>query len=154
MPKSACSVGKQNVEGGEKRAGLAKKRRLWRKCEKRWRKKNMSCERPADMVSDSAGMIAWKKSKPKWKDITSDIVMPYCHVVDFGNRLPSTKCKAIAKMPQHTRCFPFNDGRYCGGQMPEDFLSLVPMDPMEDITKSKRGIPTRTKGHSAILSAG
>jgi hypothetical protein len=71
------------------------------------------------------------------EDITSDMVMPYYHVVEFGNRLPSTECKAIAKMSQPTRCYPFNDGRYCGGQMPEYLPSLVPMDPMEDIPSPK-----------------
>jgi hypothetical protein len=84
------------------------------------------------MVLDPAGMVAWEKSKSKWKDITSDMVMQYCHVVEFGNRLPSLKCKAIAKMPQPARCYSFNDGRYCRGQMPvpEDIPSFVPMDPM------------------------
>ncbi len=42
------------------------------------------CEESADMVSDSAGMVAWKRSEPKWKDITSYMVMPYYHVVEFG----------------------------------------------------------------------
>ncbi len=61
------------------------------------------CEQSTDLVSNSADMIAWKKSEPTWEDITSDMGMPYYHVVEFGNRLPSRKCKAVAKMPQQAQ---------------------------------------------------
>jgi hypothetical protein len=50
----------------------------------------------SDLISNSADMIAWKKSEPKWEDITSDMNMPQYPVVEFGNRLPSRKCKAVA----------------------------------------------------------
>ncbi len=58
------------------------------------------CEQSTDLVLDSGDMIAWKKSEPTWEDITSDMNMPYYHVVELENRLPSRKCKAVAKMPQ------------------------------------------------------
>jgi hypothetical protein len=40
-------------------------------------------EQSTDLVSNSADMIAWKKSEPKWVDITSDMRMPHYHVVEF-----------------------------------------------------------------------
>jgi hypothetical protein len=89
------------------------------------------------MVSNSADMIAWKKSEPKWEDITLDMHMPHYHVVEFGNRLPSRRCKAVAIMPQPARYYPFNNGRNCGGQIPEDLPALEPMDLMEDIPNPK-----------------
>jgi hypothetical protein len=95
-------------------------------------------EESADVGSDSEDIVAWKKSDPKWEDNTSNMLMPYYHGVEFGNRLPSTKCRAIATMPQQTRCYPFNNDRNCGGQMPEDLPSLVPVDPMEKISNPKR----------------
>ena len=49
-------------------------------------------EQSNDLISNSADMIAWQKSKPKWEDITSDMQMPHYHMVEFGNRLPSRKC--------------------------------------------------------------
>jgi hypothetical protein len=110
------------------------------------------CEQSTDLISNSADMIAWKKSEPTWEDIISDMGMPYYHVVEFGNRLPSTKCKAVAKMPQQARCYPFNNGRNCGGQLPADLPSLETMDPMEDIPNPKGGIPTQATGDSAIRS--
>ena len=68
-------------------------------------------EQSADLVTNSADMIAWKKKEPRWEDITSDMQMPHYHVVTFGNRLPSRMCKAVALMPQLPRCYPYNDGR-------------------------------------------
>jgi hypothetical protein len=94
-------------------------------------------EQSADLVTNSADMIAWKKSEPRWEDITSDMQMPHYHVVEFGNRLPSRMCKAVALMQQQPRCYPYNDGRNCAGEIPEDLPALVPMDPMEDIPNPK-----------------
>ncbi len=58
-------------------------------------------------------------------------------VVEYGNRLPSRKCKAVALMQIHARYYPYYDGRYCGGQIPADLPALEPMDPMEDIPNPK-----------------
>jgi len=73
-------------------------------------------EQSADLVSNSADMIAWKKKVPTWGDITTAMKMPHYHVVVFGNRLPSTMCKAVAVLPQLPRCYPYNNGRDCGPQ--------------------------------------
>jgi hypothetical protein len=94
-------------------------------------------EQSTDLIMNSADMIAWQKSEPRWEDITSDMQMPHYHVIEFGNRLPSRMCKAVALMPQQARCYPYNDGRNCGGEIPEDLPALVPMDPMEDIPNPK-----------------
>jgi hypothetical protein len=94
-------------------------------------------EQSIDLVSNSADMIAWQKSEPKWEDITSNMRMPHYHVVEFGNRIPSRKCKAIALMPQQAKYYPYNDGRNCGGEIPADLPALVPMDPIEDIPNPK-----------------
>ena len=86
--------------------------------------------------------------------------MPHYHVVEFGNRLPSRKCKAVALMPQQAqaRYYPYNDGRNCGGEMPADLPALEPMDPMEDIPKpkgvfqpEKRGTVPFTVQHDDIM---
>jgi hypothetical protein len=36
-------------------------------------------------------------------------------------------------MQQQARCYLNNDGRSCGGEIPEDLPALVPMDRMEDV---------------------
>jgi hypothetical protein len=58
--------------------------------------------------------------------------LPRYLVVPFGNRMPNSKCMAMAKLPLKVHYYPFDDGLYCGGQMPEDLLNLVPMDPRKD----------------------
>jgi hypothetical protein len=117
-------------------------------------------QQSSDLVSNSTDMIAWRKSEPKWEGITSDMRMPHYHVVEFGNRLPSRKCKAVALMPQQAqaRYYPYNDGRNCGGEMPADLPALEPMDPMEDIPKpkgvfqpEKRGTVPVTVQHDDIV---
>ncbi len=60
--------------------------------------------------------------------------MPYYPVVEYGNRLPSTRCKPVAKMPHQARCCTSNNG-----WSDEDLSSLEPLDAIEDIPNPKVG---------------
>ncbi len=42
-------------------------------------------------------------------------------------------CKAVALNPKPRRCYTYNNGRDCGGEIPDDLPALEAMDPREDL---------------------